>query len=138
MDVPWPKNGEIDIMDAFQGAPWVAGDQLLGMANSALPGMLKASVIHADETGDASNAIFHGAAKKLNAEASSKRDGRCLEFVFGKSWKKVGPTKLFKLVSIQQPMNLQLRRRRPAKLCWRQCYHAAPVIQYFKLFYNIL
>lgn len=48
-DVPWPKNGEIDIMDAFQG-------------------MLKASVIHADETGDASNAIFHGAAKKVNAD----------------------------------------------------------------------
>ena len=31
--------------------------------------MLKASVIHADETGDASNAIFHGAAKKVNADA---------------------------------------------------------------------
>ena len=36
---------------------------------SRAPGMLKASVIHADETGDAGNAIFHGAAKKVNADA---------------------------------------------------------------------
>lgn len=49
LDVPWPKNGEIDIMDAFQG-------------------MLKASVIHADETGEPSSAIFHGAARKVTAD----------------------------------------------------------------------
>ncbi|CAJ1426407.1 unnamed protein product [Effrenium voratum] len=48
-NVPWPKNGEIDIMDAFQG-------------------MLKASVIHAGENGLPSGAVFHAAARLLDAE----------------------------------------------------------------------
>ncbi|CAK9083244.1 3-1 [Durusdinium trenchii] len=47
--VPWPKNGEIDILDAFQG-------------------MLKASVIHAGESGGAEDAVFHGSARRINAE----------------------------------------------------------------------
>ena len=48
--VPWPKNGEINIIDAFQG-------------------MLKASVIHAGESGLASSAVFHAAARKLTPDA---------------------------------------------------------------------
>ena len=115
LDVPWPKNGEIDIMDAFQGRGGsrvvpvrclsltlsqpcfdppgnifksvLVGDMLVPRSVSHLcrlpyfscgslprqPGMLKASVIHADETGEPSSAIFHGAARKVTAEACLDR-----------------------------------------------------------------
>jgi len=48
-NVPWPKNGEIDILDAFQG-------------------MLKASVVHADESGLPSKAVQHAAAKMTSPD----------------------------------------------------------------------
>ncbi|CAE7631900.1 bglA [Symbiodinium sp. CCMP2456] len=47
--VPWPKNGEIDIMDAFQR-------------------MVKASVIHAGESGLPSSAIQHAGARMIDRE----------------------------------------------------------------------
>mmetsp|Transcript_129084 Transcript_129084/g.306221 ORF Transcript_129084/g.306221 Transcript_129084/m.306221 type:complete len:501 (-) Transcript_129084:15-1517(-) len=47
--VPWPKNGEIDIMDAFQR-------------------MVKASVIHAGESGLPSSAIQHAGARMVDRE----------------------------------------------------------------------
>ena len=47
--VPWPKNGQIDILDAFQG-------------------MMKASVVHAGESGLPSEAIQHAAARTTTPE----------------------------------------------------------------------
>lgn len=47
--VPWPKNGQIDILDAFQH-------------------MLKASVTHAGESGLPSSAIQHAGARMLDRD----------------------------------------------------------------------
>eukprot|EP00440_Ansanella_granifera_P067965 gb/GFBE01073729.1/.p1 GENE.gb/GFBE01073729.1/~~gb/GFBE01073729.1/.p1 ORF type:complete len:480 (+),score=85.88 gb/GFBE01073729.1/:1-1440(+) len=47
--VPWPRNGEIDILDAFQR-------------------MLKSSIVHADETGRPDGAVQHAAARAIDPQ----------------------------------------------------------------------